>query len=180
MWSSEPSKIINMLIIAAIFYVIMVVFLRISGKRSLAKMNMFDFVVTVALGSILANIALAGTPLLDGILVIALLLGLQFAISWLSVRYDAIDRILKPEPTLLFYDGEYIEKALKSERVSRRELDEQIRGNGFTGKGEVFAIVLETTGELTVIGQKEAEREDFSAMEVVVCGDVETPFSSED
>ena len=177
MWTSDFNKIVQMLLIGAIFYVVLVLLLRLSGKRSLAKMNMFDFVVTVALGSILANIALAGTPLVDGILAIALLLGLQYLISWLSVHYDSFDRFIKPEPTLLFYNGEYIPKALKKERVSQRELDENIRGNGFTGKSEVFAVVLETTGELTVIGQQEAEREDFSAMELVFCGETKTEFS---
>lgn len=177
MWMSDWSKIGQMLLIGLIFYVTLVFFLRIAGKRSLAKMNMFDFVVTVALGSILANVALAGTPLIDGVVVIILLLGLQYTVSWISVHYDKFDRFIKPAPILLFYDGEYIEKALKAERVSQREVDENIRSNGFTGKSEVFAIVLETTGDLTVIGQQEAERKDFSAMELVVCEDVQTPFT---
>ncbi len=178
MWASDLNKIFEMLLIGAIFYVVLILLLRLFGKRSLAKMNMFDFLVTVALGSILANIALAGTPLLDGILAIAMLLGLQYLISWLSVHYESFDRFIKPEPALLFYSGEYIEKALKRERVSHRELDENIRANGFTGKSDVFAIVLETTGELTVIGQKSAEREDFSALELVFCGETKTEFSN--
>ncbi len=178
MWSSDASKIAQMLVIGALFYVTLVLLLRIAGKRSLAKMNMFDFVVTVALGSILANIALAGTPLVDGILAIALLLSLQYLISWLSVRSKAFDRLIKSEPALLFYNGNYIESALKKERVSEREVDENIRAKGFTGKSEVYAIVLETTGELTVIGRQEGERNDFSAMDLVFCGETETEFSA--
>ena len=179
MWFSSWSKIGQMLLVGLIFYVALVFLLRISGKRSLAKMNMFDFVVTVALGSMLANVALAGTPLIDALFAISMLLGLQYLISWLSVHYDKFDEFIKPPPTLVMYDGEYIERALTKARVSPRELDENIRQNGFTSKDDVFAVILETTGELSVIGRTDTENNDFSALEMVDCGQTTTVFSED-
>lgn len=178
MWISNWNQIWQMLLIGAIFYFTLVVLLRIAGKRSLAKMNMFDFIVTVALGSTLANIALAGTPLIDGILAISMLLGFQYVISWLSSRNEAFDRFVKPPPRLLFYRGNYLKSAMHNERVSERELDEAIRSKGFTSKEDIFAVVLETTGEFSVVGSNDTGGS-FSAFDLVRADQVATEFRDE-
>lgn len=68
-------------------YPTLVLVLRVSGKRTLAKMNAFDLVVTVALGSTLATILLsADVSLAEGLLALVLLVGLQLAVAWVSVR----------------------------------------------------------------------------------------------
>jgi len=68
-------------------YVALVVFLRVSGKRTLSKMNAFDLVVTVALGSTLATVLLSkDVALAEGVLAFALLISLQFVVTWSSVR----------------------------------------------------------------------------------------------
>jgi uncharacterized membrane protein YcaP (DUF421 family) len=75
------------LIVALLAYVGLLLILRISGKRSLSKMNAFDFVVTVALGSTLATVLLSrDVALVDGLLAFGLLVGMQFVIPWFSVR----------------------------------------------------------------------------------------------
>lgn len=83
-------------------YVILVVFLRMSGKRTLTKLNAFDLVVTVALGSTLATVLLnKAVSLMEGVAALALLILLQFAITWLSVRSPRFGWLIKSEPTLL-------------------------------------------------------------------------------
>ena len=62
--------------------------LRVSGKRTLTKMNTFDLVVTVALGSTLATVLLTkSVALADGLAAFALLIFLQYGLTWLSVRF---------------------------------------------------------------------------------------------
>lgn len=75
------------LVVGMLAYLGLVVMLRLSGKRTLSKLNAFDLVVTVALGSILATILLSReVPLADGLVAFVLLIALQFAVTWTSVR----------------------------------------------------------------------------------------------
>ena len=70
-----------------------ILLLRISGKRTLSKMNAFDFIVTIALGSILATVLLnKSVALADGVLAFLLLIFLQYIITWLSVRYKTVSQ----------------------------------------------------------------------------------------
>lgn len=89
------SGLLRTLIIGALAYLVLVVFLRISGKRTLTKLNAFDLVVTVALGSTLATVLLnKSVPLADGALAFALLVGLQYVVTWLSVRVGWLRKIV--------------------------------------------------------------------------------------
>lgn len=97
---------LHILVVGFSAYAILIFMLRISGKRTLSKMNAFDLVVTVALGSTLATVLLdQSVPLMEGVLALALLVGLQFAITWMSVRFDWFKTLIKAEPTLLVHEG---------------------------------------------------------------------------
>ena len=80
-------------------YVALVIFLRISGKRTLAKMNAFDLVVTVALGSTLSSVLISrDVPIADGVVALALLIVLQYVVAWTSVRWPGFEGVLKSDP----------------------------------------------------------------------------------
>jgi len=137
-------------------YGLLLVMLRLSGKRTLSKMNAFDLVVTVALGSTLATVLLsADVPLLEGVLALALLIFLQFAITWLSVRSSWFEGVMKSEPTLIVHNGSYLDDALRQQRVTRTEVDAALRASGKTGLSEVRSVVLETDGSISVIPEGE-------------------------
>lgn len=75
-------SLLRILVVGVLAYVALVVFLRVSGKRTLSKMNAFDLVVTVALGSTLATVLLdKDVALAEGASAFALLIGLQFAVT---------------------------------------------------------------------------------------------------
>ncbi len=139
-------------ILTVLAYITIVILLRISGKRSLSKMNAFDFVVTVALGSSLATIALnKNISLAEGASVFTIFIFLQFIITWLSVRNNFVKRIVSSEPVLLLYKGELLHETLKKERIPIEELYVAARSHGITDLKEIDAIVLETTGDFSVI-----------------------------
>ena len=145
-------SIVRTLIITVLAYPTLILMLRISGKRTLSKMNAFDFIVTVALGSCLATVALSkDVAYVDGIFVFFLLIFLQFIITWLSVRVKRIKKLVTDQPTLLFYKGEPLTDVLKKERITMEELFVAARESGTTNFQEIDAIVLETTGTITVI-----------------------------
>jgi uncharacterized membrane protein YcaP (DUF421 family) len=133
-------------------YAALIFMLRISGKRTLSKMNAFDLIVTVALGSTLAAVLLdASIPLAEGVLALALLIWLQYAITWASVRSPWVQDLIKDEPSLLVHDGQFLDDAMRKQRVTREEIRAALRASGKTEVAEVASVVLETDGSLTVI-----------------------------
>lgn len=133
-------------------YAFLVVVLRISGKRTLAKMNAFDLVVTVALGSTLATILLSrDVSLAEGALAFLLLSTAQFAVAWLAVRSAAVRRMAKSTPALLLEDGVMRPDVMRRERVTAGEVRQAIRAQGIGAVEDTAAVVLETDGTFSVI-----------------------------
>ncbi len=142
----------RIVVVGVLAYVALVFLLRISGKRTLSKMNAFDFVVTVALGSTLATILLSkDVPLAEGVLAFALLIALQYVIAWFSVRSRTVSRFVKAEPTLLLYGGAFCDDALHRERVTEGEVRAAMREAGAASLSEVTAVVLEPDGSFAVV-----------------------------
>jgi uncharacterized membrane protein YcaP (DUF421 family) len=110
-------------------------------------------VVTVALGSTLATIVLSkDVALAEGLLALALLIGLQWVVAWLAVRVAAWRKLIKSEPRLLAWRGELNEAALREERMSPEEVYTAVRASGHASLAEVEAVVLETDGSVSVVG----------------------------
>jgi uncharacterized membrane protein YcaP (DUF421 family) len=129
-------------------------------------MNAFDFTVTVALGSTLAAVSLnKEIPLADGALALGLLVSLQFMITWLSVRIDFVKRIITSTPSLILYKGEMILSSLKRERITTEEVWAKAREKGYSSLKGIDAMILETTGEITIVSQ--IDDENVSTLELV-------------
>jgi uncharacterized membrane protein YcaP (DUF421 family) len=166
MFFDSWENIARTVVTSILAYASLIIILRLSGKRTLAKMNAFDLVVTVALGSTLATVILSkDVALTEGIAALALLILLQFVVTWLSVRSGAIRRIVRGEPTLLLYRGEFLRTAMRSQRVTESEIQQAIRSQGIAD-ASTQVVVLETDGSFSVLPAAEhAEKpalEDFS------------------
>ncbi|OJF95321.1 DUF421 domain-containing protein [Alkalibacterium sp. 20] len=159
------TDVFKLIAISIVSFIAIVFILRASGKRTLSKMNAFDFIVTVALGSILATtIVNYKESFWSGILTFAMLVGLQYVFTWLSVHFKQIRSILNSEPSLLFYEGQFKDENLKKERVNKRELKQAIRKAGYVSFDEISAIILESDGTLTVMDKsdkKQIQKEEF-------------------
>ena len=146
------SSVIHTLLVGTLSYFGLIFWLRLSGKRTLSKWNSFDFVVTIALGSVFASALLnKSTSFLQEMVAIALLIFLQFIITYTSVRTSVVQSLVKSEPTLLLFRGEMIDAALKKERVAKGEVLAAIRLNGSCCIEDVDAVILETDGSFSVI-----------------------------
>ncbi|MGA9466634.1 MAG: YetF domain-containing protein [Exiguobacterium marinum] len=147
----QLSTIIRIILTGVGAYISIILMLRISGKRTLAKMNAFDFIVTVALGSILATtLTSQQTSLTAGLTAFGTLVALQYILAKLSKRYSTVNKMIKSEPTLLFYRGDYLHEYLKRERILEMEVVQAIRASG-TPFDQVEAVVLETDGTFSVL-----------------------------
>jgi uncharacterized membrane protein YcaP (DUF421 family) len=144
--------LVRVTVIGIVAYAALVLMLRVSGKRTLSKMNAFDLIVTVALGSTLATIILSkDVALAEGLLALVLLIGLQYAVTWSSVRWKLVSQLVKSSPTLLFYRGAFLSPQMRSARVVEDEVLAGVREQGFKSMHDVGAVVLETDGSFSVI-----------------------------
>lgn len=151
-------SIVRAVVVTILAYMCLIIFLRLSGKRTLAKMNAFDFIVTVALGSCLATVSLSkNVALAEGVLVILLLIFLQYILTNLSTKYKTVKYIVTNKPTMLVYKGEIMYDVMKKERITKDELYAAARSNGVTQLEDLAVVVLETTGDITVIKKIEGE-----------------------
>ncbi|HET7604360.1 MAG TPA: YetF domain-containing protein [Gemmatimonadales bacterium] len=142
----------RVLMVGVLAYVALVATLRVSGNRTLSKMNAFDFVVTVALGSTLATILLSSeVALAEGVLALALLVGLQFAVTWASVRSTKVSHLVKSEPQLLLHRGQMLPVQMRAARVVEAEVRAAVREQGIDALEDVEAVVLETDGSFSVV-----------------------------
>lgn len=152
MFFQSWAGLLRIVIVGAAAYAALILLLRYSGKRTLAKMNAFDLVITVALGSALATTVLSkDVALAEGVLAFAVLIALQFAISWLSVRSPYVRRLVKSEPQLLFHDGRFLPEAMRRERITEAEIRAAVRAEGIAAMEQVGAVVLETDGSFAVV-----------------------------
>ncbi|UWQ24376.1 DUF421 domain-containing protein [Leisingera aquaemixtae] len=135
----------------AVFWVIVVV--RFVGLRAFSKMTAFDFVITVATGSLLAGASQASSwsGFFQPVLAISVLLSVQYAVSILRRKSDRFEKVVQNTPVLLMRDGVILYHALKTTRVAENDLAAKLREANVLDLSEVRAVVLETTGDISVL-----------------------------
>ncbi len=163
MWFDTWSDVLRILLVGASAYVLLVVLLRVSGKRTLSKLNAFDFVVTIALGSTLATVLLdSRTSLVDGVVALGVLVTLQLVTAAATTRLPWLRSLVTAEPTVLVLDGEPRREQMARCRVGLDEVLQAVRTTGSGDLSTVAAVVLEADGSLSVISSSAAG--DLSAL----------------
>lgn len=151
MWSSWP-ELARILIIGSASYLALLVLLRGFGNRALAKMNAYDFVTTIALGSVLASAIVSKDIRLDSaVLSFSILLAMQRAVAWLSFHSKILQNALSNEPTLLVRDGRLLDASMRRECISKSDIEAAIRAQGHMKLSSVSAVILETDGSMSII-----------------------------
>lgn len=154
------------LLAGVLAYPALVLILRVSGKRTLAKMNAFDLVVTVALGSTLASILTSQSlPLASGLAALLLLVVLQFLVAWTAVRSERIEALVKSSPALLVYRGSVRGEAMRHARISRQEVLAALRSSGLAAISQAGAVVLEADGSLSVLPLAAMEQQPLEGLD---------------
>jgi uncharacterized membrane protein YcaP (DUF421 family) len=147
--------LLRIAVVGVLAYIALIVMLRFTGKRTLSKMNAFDLIVTVALGSTLSAAILNNqVSLVECALALALLCVLQYVVTFTSVRSRLFANLVKSEPALLYFEGRFLPEALRRERVTEDEVLAAMRSQGVSDLDRVKAVVLETDGSLSVVQDK--------------------------
>lgn len=148
----EP--ILRILVVGTLAYIALVMILKISGKRTLAKMNAFDFIITVTIGSAFGRVLTAkSVSITEAVTAFILLAVLQTLFAYFETHSDLFKKVVTSQPALLYYKGEFQNRNLKKARLDRTELLGAVRKKGFGTLQEVEAIILESDASFSVIGK---------------------------
>ncbi len=137
---------------AVIVYVVILVMVRMSGKRTVGQFTPFDMILLVLLGTAVQN-SLIGedVSLLGGLILAATLIGLNYLVGFITSRSKRADRLIEGAPVVLARDGKLFERVLKKELVSAADFDEAMRQSGCGELEKVKLALLETNGQITII-----------------------------
>ena len=145
-------------ILAPLLYLTVVAAIRVSGKRTTGQMNNFDWIVTVAIGSITASgIVIEKVSYAEAALAIAILMGMQWALTKIVRRSARVARIVKSRPRLLVEDGRLYEDALRAERITEDEVHAALRQAGVPSLLGVRYMALENDGTFSVVTRSGAD-----------------------
>ncbi|HUP44939.1 MAG TPA: YetF domain-containing protein [Thermoanaerobaculia bacterium] len=155
MWFDGWDSIGRTILAGAVAYVAVVIVLRVSGKRTLAKMNAFDLIVTVALGSTLSTVLVSkDVSIASGVVALAMLVVLQYLVASLMIRSKRFQRLVKSQPARLFAAGHFDDEKMREERIVHEEVLAAMRSSGYTDPAQVEEVYLETDGSLSVIPRR--------------------------
>lgn len=134
------------------FYFCLILFTRIVGLRSFSKLSSYDLAMTVGIGSILASTVLSkSTSLLQGVFAIGMLFTLQAVLSIIRRKFKPFKALIDNQPIILMANGAYLHDNLKEAKLSENDIKQILRKNGIKSKSEVFAVIMETTADISVI-----------------------------
>jgi uncharacterized membrane protein YcaP (DUF421 family) len=130
-------------------------------------MNNFDWIVTVAMGSLVAStIVLESVGIVDGAIGILMLMLLQYLLTKVMLDSKAISKLARSTPQLLLYQGEYLLDNMEKERILKPEILASIRESGLKNIDQVYAVILETDATFSVIPEENNNEVCFSLADV--------------
>ena len=146
-------NIVSILICAPLLYLAVIGFIRLSGKRSTSQMNNFDWIVTVAMGSLVAScLVLEDVTLVEALFAIGALMALQYVFTFGAARLEWVEQLIKSKPAMLYNNG-YCSDAMSAERITESEVTAAIRENGFASLDQVRWIILESDASFSVVAK---------------------------
>ncbi|AWH94048.1 DUF421 domain-containing protein [Dietzia lutea] len=148
----EP--VVHSVVMVVCGFVALVIILRVSGPRTMAKMTPLDFIVAVTIGSAFGRTLTAtSVPLAQTVLVLVLLVTLQWVFSAARARSSRIRSLLDNPPVLLYYRGQMQHRALRSHRLLEEDVHTAARQSGKGSLEDVAAVILQQDGSLGAIGR---------------------------
>lgn len=155
---SSNDPIFQTLIGCAMIFVVIIILTRIVGLRAFAKFTAYDFAFTVAIGSIISSTLTSSTTLAHGSIAIAGLLIITFAFSTLQRKSPFLSKIISNAPLLLMDGNKILHDNLKSARIEEEQLISKLREANVLNYDQVFAVILESTGDISVMHASSSEK----------------------
>lgn len=144
-----------------IIFLLIILITRIIGLRSFAKFTVYDFAITVAIGSIISSTLTSSTSVAQGFTAIAGLLVLTYIFSALQRKFRPLDSVISNQPLVLMEGRDIKEANLKSARVQEDQLIAKLREANVLNFDQVIAVVMETTGDISVLHRSTTKDDEF-------------------
>lgn len=142
---------------ATAIYGLVMVLVRVSGKRAVGQFTPFDLVLLILIGNAVQNGINGGDNSLTGAALMATtLIALNYAVALLTSRSRRAKRLVEGEPVVLARDGRMFSHVLRRELVSDDDFAEALRMNNVEHIADVHLALLETNGHITVIARRDA------------------------
>ena len=140
---------------AVAIYVLVIVLVRVSGKRAVGQFTPFDLVLLILIGNAVQNGLNGGDNSLTGAAILATcLIALNYGVAFVASRNRTAERLLEGEPVVLARDGKVFRHVLRRELVSRDDFEEALRTAGVGGLEHVELALLETNGKISVVEKR--------------------------
>jgi uncharacterized membrane protein YcaP (DUF421 family) len=149
----------NIAVRTAAVYLVILVGLRLAGKREIGQMTVFDLVVLLLLANAVQN-AMVGpdTSLVGGLVAAIVLLLFNSGVAQLRLRWPRLRRLVEGTPTLLVLHGEVIPDHLRREGVDQETLEAALREHGVADLNDVEMAVLEIDGSISIVPDSTATK----------------------
>ena len=159
-WADAGEKAIRTIVVYLAIYIL----LRLAGKRQLAQLSAFDFVVILLLSNVVQN-AIIGQDdsLVGGLWGAFVLIAVNFAVVFFVFLNPRLERDLRGRASRLVSKGRMQQRVMRRELISASELDAALRRQGYHGVDAVDQVDLEPEGTLDVTGKPHATLEDVLA-----------------
>lgn len=142
---------------SVVLYAIMLVVIRLLGKRTVGNFSAFDLLVALMLGEVVDEIIYGDVNFLQGFVAITVIAACKYATSYLSYSNDRLNRILDGAPRILVRNGNIEQEGLRHELVNKKELLASLRLHGISDMREVKIATMEVDGLISVIKEEWAE-----------------------
>ncbi len=137
---------------AAAVYLVVLLMVRVSGKRTVGQFTPFDLIVVVLLGESVGESMVGGDhSLLGGLILAGTLLLLNWLVGYISAHWPRFDRMIEGRPVLIARDGELFEDVILKQSVNVADFEAAMREAGCNELSKVELAMLETSGKITVV-----------------------------
>lgn len=142
-----------------LLYIVIIVAVRLMGKRQISELQTSELVVTLLISDIAAiPMQYTGQPLVSGFIPIAVLVMCEIVISALMLKSTKFRRIICGRPVIVINDGKVDQKEMRRLRMSTEDLSEQLRQENVFSIGDVAYAIIETNGKMSVIKKPDKEQ----------------------
>src|SRR5690606_672361 len=137
---------------AGAVYLVVLLMVRITGKRTVGQFTPFDLIVVVLLGESVGESMVGGDhSLVGGLILAATLLGLNWLVGFISAHSPKFDEIIEGRPVLVARDGELFHDVLLKQSLNVRDFEDAMRQANCNDLSKVELAMLETSGHITVV-----------------------------
>ena len=134
-----------------IIYFVLVLAIRLMGKRQIGELQVSEFIVSIILSEIAAGpITNRSMPILHAVVPILILLSVEVMISFILLKSNKLKRLFYGSPSIIIKKGKIVQSELKRNRLEVDELVSELRQKGFSDPSDVYYAVLEENGKLSV------------------------------